>query len=97
MRAHFMGGAEWARFAINKLYGSAILRFFWDNYIASAMRAFFFGRGQIIWGRAPSALFRVGAAVLRFSCGIARCGFFRGLFASIGGAFVFGGEAGTRS
>ena len=97
MHAHFMGGAEWARFAINKLYRSAIFRFFWDNYIASAMRAFFFGRGQIISGRAPSALFRMGATVLQFSCGIAHCGFFRELFASIGKIFVFGGKAGTRS
>ena len=96
MHGRFMGAAEWAWFAINKLYGSAIFRFFWNCYIASTIRAFSFGRGQIVWGGARGALFRMGAAVLRFSCGIARCGIFRGLFASIGKIFAFGGKAGTR-
>ena len=96
MHARFIGGAERAWFAINKLYRLAIFRFFWDSYIASTIRAFSFSGGQIIWGRARSALFRMGAAVLWFSCRIARCGIFRGLFASIGKIFVFGGKAGTR-
>ena len=91
-----MGGAEWAWFEINKLYRLAIFRFFGDSFIAGTIRAFSFGGGQIIWGGARSALFRMGAAVLRFSCGIARCGIFCGLFASIGKIFLFGGKAGTR-